>query len=155
MTHTRRRSFFFALLSIVLAACAFTLWGYIWYATLLDDVWQNLISKSEAELIVLAEMRGNMQTLFTHLISGVQATALYLLIHLSHTRSLSKYLGISLIAGGMIAAPVLGNSVLFAGTPPLLWVLDTAHFVLGYLGMASIIWAVQTLTTPPPSQQRA
>ena len=42
------------ILAIVLATLAFSLWGYIWYATVFDDVWQSLIGRSEAELITMA-----------------------------------------------------------------------------------------------------
>jgi len=53
------------LLAIVLATLAFTLWGYIWYATVFDDVWQSLISRSETELIEMAVARGRIQDVFT------------------------------------------------------------------------------------------
>ena len=46
------------ILAIILATLAFTLWGYIWYATVFDDVWQSLISRSETELIEMAVARG-------------------------------------------------------------------------------------------------
>jgi len=36
------------LLAIILATIAFSLWGFVWYATVFDDVWQGLIGRSEA-----------------------------------------------------------------------------------------------------------
>ena len=43
------------LLAIALATIAFTLWGFVWYATVFDDLWQSLITQGEDELIRLAE----------------------------------------------------------------------------------------------------
>ena len=55
-------------LAICLATIAFSLWGYFWYATLLDDVWQDLINTSEADLIAMANRRGSIQHVLTILI---------------------------------------------------------------------------------------
>ena len=57
--------------AIILAAIAFSLWGYIWYATVFDDVWQSLIGNSEQDLIALAAARGQWQNFFVIFISLV------------------------------------------------------------------------------------
>jgi len=68
------------LLALMLAAIAFTQWGYLWYATIFDDVWQTLIGRTEDDLISMAMARGYSQTLLTYLISAVQAGGLYIIL---------------------------------------------------------------------------
>jgi len=51
----------------IMAVVSFTLWGYFWYAVLLDDIWQTLIARSEEELLGLAAARGFMQTVMSYL----------------------------------------------------------------------------------------
>lgn len=129
-------------LAIGLATLAFSFWGYLWYATFFDDVWQELIGQSEKGLIDVAAARGGLQTFFTYFISLVQALGLWWLVHLSGKKS---FLGYQLVAGIcslMIATPVLGNGVLFANSPLWLWVIDFVHFILGYAGMALTLWLV-------------
>ncbi|MDB2439053.1 DUF1761 domain-containing protein [Hellea sp.] len=128
--------------AILLASIAFTQFGYIWYATIFDDVWQALINRTEEELIAMAVLRGFIQTVFTYLISAAQTLGLFLLIHIARAKSFWDYQIIAAIVSVMIAMPVLGNAVLFAGAPKTLWVLDFAHFILGYAGIAATLYIV-------------
>lgn len=127
-------------LAVFLGTLAFTQWGYFWYAMLLDDVWQALIDHTEEELIHLAEQRGWLQSFNTYFISLVQACGLMILLALSRARSFFDYQVIGLVCSLLIATPVLGNAVLFAGQPSALWVLDFVHFILGYAGLALTFW---------------
>jgi len=70
-----------SIIAIVLATLAFSIWGYIWYATVFDDIWQVLIGKSEAELLNLAIVRGHIQSVFVIVISFVQALAICFALH--------------------------------------------------------------------------
>ena len=130
-------------LAITLATIAFTQWGFIWYATIFDDVWQQLIERSEEELIVMAESRGYIQTVFTYLISAVQVFGLFLLLRIARAKTFWEHQIIAAIVSIMIAVPVLGNAVLFEGASETLWVLDFIHFILGYAGIAAVFYIVQ------------
>jgi len=128
------------LLAIILATLAFSLWGYVWYATVFDDVWQSLIARSEAELIEMAAARGGLQTLFTYVISLVQVMGLFILLRWVKARSFLHHIGLSLLVSTLIVLPALGNATLFAGTPTELLVLDYGHFMLGYAGIAFVFF---------------
>lgn len=130
------------LFAILIAAFLFTQWGYFWYAMLLDDVWQSLIGKSELELIHLAEQRGVMQSISTHLISLVQAAGLFFVLFKCRSIRLLDYIAISFGISMLLIVPSLGNAVLFAGQSSQLWILDSGHFVFGYLLMGSTFWLV-------------
>jgi len=130
-------------LAIILATIAFTQWGFIWYATLFDDLWQTLIDRTEEELLVMAVSRGFIQTILTYLISLVQAVGLFLLIHMTRAKTFLDYQIIAAIVSSMIALPVLGNAVLFEGATGALWVLDFSHFIWGYAGMAGVFFIVK------------
>lgn len=129
----------------IMAVVSFTLWGYFWYAVLLDDIWQTLIARSEEELLGLAAARGFMQTVMSYLISALQAAGLLLILKMTRAHSFLAHQAVAAILSAFIALPVLGNSVLFAGTPALLWVLDLAHFMLGYAGMATVFFIFEHL----------
>ena len=130
-------------LAITLATIAFTLWSYIWYATVFDDIWQGLIERTEEELILMAEARGVAQTFFTCVISAVQVFGLYLLFRFTRAKTFWDYQIIAAIISVMIALPVLGNAVLFEGASEALWGLDFTHFVLGYAGIATVFYIMQ------------
>lgn len=130
------------LLAVFLATLAFTLWGYFWYATLLDDIWQELINRSEADLIAMAVERGSIQNVFTFLISLVQVIGIYFALHWSKASSFLGHIGTSLVLSVLIVLPALGNATLFAGTPFLLLLLDFAHFCLGYAGIAFVFYLI-------------
>jgi hypothetical protein len=129
-------------LALILATIAFTKWGYFWYAVLLDDVWQDLIGRTEVELIALAEARGFLQSFNSLFISFVQACGLLALIRMTKATGLFHYLAVALICGALLVIPALGNAVLFAGQSSPLWGLDSVHFLCGYLGMALVFWLV-------------
>ena len=128
------------LLAIILATIAFSLWGFVWYATVFDDVWQGLIGRSEADLIELAVARGKLQNLFTLVISLVQVMGLFILLRWVKARSFLHHIGLSLLVSTLIVLPALGNATLFAGTPTELLVLDYGHFMLGYAGIAFVLF---------------
>jgi hypothetical protein len=128
---------------LVAATVCFTAWGYIWYASVFDDVWQGLIARTEDELIALAQARGFMQSVLSYLISGIQAAGLFLILRMTRAASFLAYHAVAAILSVLIALPVLGNAVLFAGTPTWLWVLDFLHFIFGYAGMATIFFISQ------------
>jgi len=130
------------ILAIVLATLAFSLWGFVWYATVFDDVWQRLIGRSEAELIDLAEARGRLQDVFTLVISLVQVIGIFILAKWVKARTFLQYIGLSIILSTLIALPSLGNATLFAGTPTALLVLDYGHFMLGYAGIAFVLFLI-------------
>ncbi len=131
-------------LAIGLATIAFTHWGFIWYATIFDDVWQRLIGRTEDELISMAEARGVAQRIFTYVISAVQVLGLFLLFRIARCKTFWEYQMTAGIVSVMIAVPVLGNVVLFGGSSTALWVLDFVHFILGYAGIACVFCIVQS-----------
>jgi hypothetical protein len=131
------------LLAIVLATLAFTLWGFAWYATVFDDIWQSLIARSEGELIEMANMRGGFQNFFTYWISFVQAMGLFILLKWVKAKTFTQYIGLSLIVSTLIVLPALGNATLFAGTPTALLILDFGHFSLGYGGIAFVFFLIR------------
>jgi len=102
-------------LAAVIAGFAFTQWGFIWYATVFDDLWQSFIGKSEQELITLAETRGWIQRVYTYLISFVQALGLIMIAVMARAKSFWTYQIIALTLSIFIVMPSLGNAVLFAG----------------------------------------
>ena len=130
------------LFAIILATLAFSLWGYVWYATVFDDVWQSLIGRSEAELIELAAARGQFQNLFTVAISLVQVMGLFIFSKWVKARTFLHYMGLSFVLSSLIVLPSLGNATLFAGTPTALLVLDYGHFMLGYAGIAFVFFII-------------
>ena len=134
------------LLAICLATIAFTLWGYIWYATVFDDVWQSLIGRSEGELIDMAVARGQWQNFFTVFISLVQALGIYIALRLTRAQTFLHHIGVSILLSTLIVLPALGNATLFAGTPVQLLILDYGHFLCGYAGMAFVIFLVAPFT---------
>jgi len=131
------------LLAIILATLAFTLWGYVWYATVFDDIWQILIARREEELIQMANRRGGLQTFFTYWISFVQALGLFILLKWVNAKTFVQFIGLSLIVSTLIILPALGNATLFAGTPTALLILDYGHFVLGYAGIAFVFFLIR------------
>ena len=135
------------LLAIVFATIAFTIWGFIWYATIFDDLWQSLITRSEDELVLLAEQRGFIQTIGKYAISLIQVVGIYTLIRLTRAQRLLEYLSIALICSLFIAIPALGNAVLFADQSDQLWWLDSGHFMLGYCGIALTFWIFLEIKT--------
>jgi len=127
-------------LMLLLATWAFSFWGYIWYATLFDDLWQSLIGKTEGELILLAEKRGVSQSILTYVISFIQVLGLYILQSASTSKTFIDFQVRALVVSLFIAIPVLGNEVLFAGSSEKLWIFDSLHFIFGYAGIAVIFW---------------
>ena len=130
------------LFAIILATLAFSLWGYVWYATVFDDIWQSLIGRSEAELIELAAARGQLQNLFTLVISFVQVMGIFIISKWIKAKSFIQYMGLSFVLSSLIVLPSLGNATLFAGTPTTLLVLDYGHFILGYAGIAFVFFII-------------
>jgi len=124
------------LLAIFLATIAFTLWGYVWYATIFDDIWQELIKTSESDLIELAASRGVLQNIFTYLISLIQVIGIFIVLRWRKASTFLNYILVSLVLSVLIVLPSLGNATLFAGTPTLLLLLDFGHFFIGYAGIA-------------------
>jgi len=143
------------ILAIILATLAFTLWGYIWYATVFDDVWQSLISRSETELIEMAVARGRIQDVFTVLISLVQVLGIYAALKWVKARTFIHYIGLSLLLSTLLVMPALGNATLFAGTPLGLLVLDYGHFVFGYAGIALVFFLLNPPTKKAPENSEA
>ena len=143
------------ILAIILATLAFTLWGYIWYATVFDDVWQSLISRSETELIDMAVARGRIQDVFTVVISLVQVLGIYAALKWVKARTFIHYIGLSLLLSTLVVMPALGNATLFAGTPVGLLVLDYGHFVFGYAGIALVFFLLKPPTKKAPENSEA
>ena len=137
--------------AIILAALAFSIWGYGWYATLFDDVWQSLIGRSEQDLIDMTVTRGQIQNIMVIVISLIQAMGVWVLLKFSGAKTLFQYIGLGAIIATLIVLPALGNATLFAGTPFKLLVLDYGHFLLGYMGMALTMFLLQS---PVPNAQR-
>ncbi len=131
-------------LILCVASWAYTQWGYIWYATVFDDIWQHLIGRTEEDLIVLAEKRGVIQAILTYVISLVQVLGLYIVQTVSKARTFLQYQSRALVISLFIAGPVLGNEVLFAGSSEKLWILDSLHFMFGYAGISLIFWIWQS-----------
>ncbi len=128
------------ILAIILATIAFTLWGYIWYATVFDDIWQGFIGRSEASLIDMAVARGRLQDVFTILISLVQVLAIYVALKWVKAKNFLQFIGLSLLLSTVVVMPALGNATLFAGTPLGLLILDYGHFLFGYAGIAFVLF---------------
>ena len=137
-------------LAIALAAIAFSLWGYLWYATVFDDIWELLIGRTTQQLDDLAARRGSIQNFFVIFISVVQASGLWLMLKKTQSRSFTDYMVISVILSTLIALPVMGNTTLFVGTPVALLILDYGHFVLGYAGMALTLFLIARAQITPP-----
>jgi len=133
-----------AVFMVGLATLAFTCWGYIWYATIFDDIWQDLIGQSENALIVMAETRGASQTIMTYVISLIQVLGLYFVQRLTKAKTFIDYQTRGLIVSLFFVVPALGNAVLFAGSSEKLWVLDSLHFILGYAGIMLVFWLWQS-----------
>jgi len=132
------------ILAIGLATIAFTLWGYFWYATLLDDIWQDLIGTSEEDLIALSVSRDSIQNILTLIISLIQVIGVCIALRWSKASSFSGHIAVSLILSTFIVLPAIGNATLFAGTPFMLLLLDFGHFCFGYAGIAFVFY----LTSP-------
>jgi len=101
------------ILAIILASIAFSLWGYIWYATVFDDVWQSLIGRSEQDLINLSRARGPIQNFFVMFISLLQALAIYGVLKWVKASSFWHYMGVSLLLSTLVVLPSIGNTTLF------------------------------------------
>jgi len=134
-----------SIIAIILATLAFSLWGYIWYATVFDDVWQSLIGQSETDLLNLAIARGPIQDALVILISLVQVIAIYVLLRGLKAQSFMQYMKVSLLLSTLVVLPSIGNTTLFVGTPlGLLW-LDYGHFLFGYAGIALVFFIIDHL----------
>ena len=81
------------ILALILATIAFSIWGYVWYATVFDDVWQSLIGRSETALIEMAEQRGGIQDVFVVLISLVQAAGIFFALKFMRAKTFWHYMG--------------------------------------------------------------
>ena len=134
-----------SIIAIVLATLAFSIWGYIWYATVFDDVWQALIGKSETELLNLAIARGHTQSVFVIVISFVQALAIFAVLRWVKAKTFMQYMGVSLLLSTLVVLPSIGNATLFVGTPVGLLLLDYGHFLFGYAGIALVFFIIDHL----------
>jgi hypothetical protein len=128
------------LIAIILATIAFSLWGYVWYATVFDDVWQNLISTSESDLLNVAINRGPIQYLFVILISLLQVLAIFGGLKWTRAKSFPEYMCLSCGLSTLVVLPSIGNTTLFIGTPLGLLLLDYGHFFFGYAGIAFVLF---------------
>lgn len=128
------------ILAMILASIAFSMWGYLWYATVFDDVWQSLIGQTETDLLHLAISRGPIQDVFVLLISLVQAIGIYLVLVWRRARTFVQHIGVSIALSTLIVLPSIGNATLFTGTQLLLLLLDYGHFLLGYAGIAFVFF---------------
>ena len=136
------------ILAICLATVAFTLWGFFWYATLLDDIWQDLINTSEADLITLASIRGAIQNILTILISLIQVVGVFIALRWSKATTFLGHIVVSLVLSVFIVLPAIGNATLFAGTPLLLLLLDFGHFCIGYSGIVFVFYLIAPKRPP-------
>jgi len=127
-------------LAITLASLAFSLWGYILYATVFDDLWQALIGRSETDLINLAISRGLIQDFWVIAISVVQVLGIWAVLKWVKARTFMHYIGVSLLLATLIVLPSAGNTTLFVGTPLALLLLDYGHFLFGYAGIALVLF---------------
>ena len=143
------------IIAIVLATLAFSIWGYIWYATVFDDVWQALIGKSETELLNLAIARGHTQSVFVIVISFVQALAIFAVLRWVKAKTFMQYMGVSLLLSTLVVLPSIGNATLFVGTPVGLLLLDYGHFLFGYAGIALVFFIVDHLIKKAPENSEA
>jgi len=144
-----------SIIAIVLATLAFSLWGYIWYATVFDDVWQALIGKSETELLNLAIARGHTQSVFVIVISFVQALAIFAVLRWVKAKTFMQYMGVSLLLSTLVVLPSIGNATLFVGTPVGLLLLDYGHFLFGYAGIALVFFIIDHLIKKAPENSEA
>ena len=136
------------LLAIVLATLAFSLWGYIWYATVFDDVWQSLIGRSEAALIEMTVARGPIQDVFVIVISLIQVVGIMLALKWVKAKTFLQYIGLCVLLSTLIVLPAIGNTTLFVGTPVNLLLLDYGHFLCGYAGIALVLFIID-----PPNKK--
>jgi len=146
---------FRSIIAIILATLAFSLWGYIWYATVFDDVWQALIGKSETELLNLAIARGHTQSVFVIVISFVQALAIFAVLRWVKAKTFMQYMGVSLLLSTLVVLPSIGNATLFVGTPVGLLLLDYGHFLFGYAGIALVFFIIDHLIKKAPENSEA
>ena len=146
---------FRSIIAIILATLAFSLWGYIWYATVFDDIWQGLIGKSEAELLNLAIVRGHIQSVFVIVISFVQALAIFAVLRWVKAKTFMQYMGVSLLLSTLVVLPSIGNATLFVGTPVGLLLLDYGHFLFGYAGIALVFFIIDHLIKKAPENSEA
>jgi len=130
-----------SIIAIVLATLAFSIWGYIWYATVFDDN--------------LAIARGHIQSVFVILISLVQVLAIFALLRWVKAKRFIEYMGVSLLLSTLIVLPSIGNSTLFAGTPVGLLMLDYGHFLFGYAGIALVFFIIDHLIKKPRKYSEA
>jgi hypothetical protein len=130
------------LLAIILATLAFSFWGYVWYATVFDDVWQNLISTSESDLLNVAINRGAIQYLYVILISLLQVMAIFISLKWTRAKSFPEYMCISMGLSTLVVLPSIGNTTLFVGTPLGLLMLDYGYFLFGYAGIALVFFII-------------
>ena len=144
-----------SIIAIVLATLAFSLWGYIWYATVFDDIWQVLIGKSETELLNLAIARGHTQSVFVIVISFVQALAIFAVLRWVKAKTFMQYMGVSLLLSTLVVLPSIGNATLFVGTPVGLLLLDYGHFLFGYAGIALVFFIIDHLIKKAPENSEA
>ena len=144
-----------SIIAIVLATLAFSIWGYIWYATVFDDVWQALIGKSETELLNLAIARGHTQSVFVIVISFVQALAIFAVLRWVKAKTFMQYMGVSLLLSTLVVLPSIGNATLFVGTPVGLLLLDYGHFLFGYAGIALVFFIIDHLIKKAPENSEA
>ena len=146
---------FRSIIAIILATLAFSLWGYIWYATVFDDVWQALIGKSETELLNLAIARGHTQSVFVIVISFVQALAIFAVLRWVKAKTFMQYMGVSLLLSTLVVLPSIGNATLFVVTPVGLLLLDYGHFLFGYAGIALVFFIIDHLIKKAPENSEA
>ena len=144
-----------SIIAIILATLAFSLWGYIWYATVFDDIWQALIGKSETELLNLAIARGHTQSVFVIVISFVQALAIFAVLRWVKAKTFMQYMGVSLLLSTLVVLPSIGNATLFVGTPVGLLLLDYGHFLFGYAGIALVFFIIDHLIKKAPENSEA
>ena len=144
-----------SIIAIILATLAFSIWGYIWYATVFDDVWQALIGKSETELLNLAIARGHTQSVFVIVISFVQALAIFAVLRWVKAKTFMQYMGVSLLLSTLVVLPSIGNATLFVGTPVGLLLLDYGHFLFGYAGIALVFFIIDHLIKKAPENSEA
>lgn len=122
-----------SLIGILAATLVFYMLGFIWYGFAFAEQWMSLNGITAAEAQLRNEQLGAMLFVWGLLISLLQVLGLAAVINWAGASVLVTCAKIGLTIGLLIAVPILGYGVLYAGSPVNLMLIDAAHLVLGYV----------------------
>jgi uncharacterized protein DUF1761 len=119
-------------LAVWVAAIVYYVFGAVWFGVLFGGVWTSLVGKT------MPASPGVFAGSFVLGLILSYATAVALARH-PEDQTVPQGISFALFMGIALYATQTANAMLYAGQPPLLWLIDTAYVVIGFAIIGAIV----------------